>query len=129
MISHDNLCWTSQVMLSTLSALGPNDSLISYLPLSHIAAQMLDLHCPMNSGSQVWFAQPDALRGSLGTTLKEVRPAVFFGVPRVWEKIYEKMQEVAKANKGLKKVIGGWAKGKATKKNESLQVRKNEVVL
>jgi long-chain-fatty-acid--CoA ligase ACSBG len=123
MISHDNLCWTSETMLSTLSALGPNDSLISYLPLSHIAAQMLDLHCPLLSGSQVWFAQPDALRGTLGVTLKEVRPSVFFGVPRVWEKIYEKMQDVAKQNNKsfVKRNIGAWAKGKAmvfAKKNQ-----------
>jgi long-chain-fatty-acid--CoA ligase ACSBG len=82
---------------------------------------MLDLHCPVATGSQVWFAQPDALRGSLVQTLKDVRPTVFFGVPRVWEKIYEKMQEVAKSTKGLKKTIGAWAKAKATAKNESLQ--------
>ncbi|GMH77067.1 hypothetical protein TrVE_jg6822 [Triparma verrucosa] len=123
MISHDNLCWTSSVMLSTIDALGPQDCLISYLPLSHIAAQMLDLHCPMVSGSQVYFAQPDALRGSLGLTLKEVKPTVFFGVPRVWEKIYEKMQEVAKVNNKsfVKRNIGAWAKGKAMSKNMKAQ--------
>ena len=123
MISHDNLCWTSAVMLSTLRPLTTEDRIVSYLPLSHIAAQMLDLHCPMATGSQVWFAKPDALRGSLGTTLKAVRPAVFFGVPRVWEKIYEKMQEVAKVNNKsfLKRNIGAWAKGKATRKNNMAQ--------
>ena len=123
MISHDNLCWTSKTMLSTIDALQPDDCLISYLPLSHIAAQMLDLHCPMVSGSQVYFAQPDALRGSLGVTLKEVKPTVFFGVPRVWEKIYEKMQEVAKINNKsfVKRNVGAWAKGKATSKNKAAQ--------
>jgi long-chain-fatty-acid--CoA ligase ACSBG len=60
---------------------------ITYLPLSHIAAQMLDIHGPMSMGSHVYFAQPDALRGSLGATLKAVRPTFFFGVPRVWEKV------------------------------------------
>jgi len=123
MISHDNLCWTSQTMLSTIPALSPADCLVSYLPLSHIAAQMLDLHCPMVTGSQVFFAKPDALRGSLGATLKAVKPTVFFGVPRVWEKIYEKMQEVAKVNNKsfVKRNIGAWAKGKGTKKNQLAQ--------
>jgi len=51
MISNDNLCWTSTQMLSTIPALTPEDCLVSYLPLSHIAAQMLDLHCPMVTGS------------------------------------------------------------------------------
>jgi len=125
MISNDNLCWTSSTMLSTIDPLGPKDCLVSYLPLSHIAAQMLDMHCPMCTGSQTFFAQPDALRGSLGMTLREVRPTVFFGVPRVWEKIYEKMQAVAKGNKGIKKKIAAWAKAKGTAKNERAQFGKS----
>ena len=58
---------------------------------------MLDVHCPIYSGAKIYFAQPDALRGSLPVTLKDVCPTYFFGVPRVWEKIYEKMQEVNKS--------------------------------
>ena len=73
------------------------------------------------SGLQVWFAQPDALKGSLSTTLKEVRPTIFFGVPRVWEKIYEAMQKVAKSTTGLKKTISTWSKGKALEKNLNSQ--------
>ena len=116
MITHDNATWTSRAQLSTMGrSLDNDDHIISYLPLSHIAAQMLDMYCPMATGAQVWFAQPDALRGSLGNTLKDVRPTIFFGVPRVWEKIYDKMQEVAKSSTGLKKVISTWAKKKATK--------------
>lgn len=64
----------------------------------------------MATGVQIWFAQPDALRGSLGVTLKHVRPTIFFGVPRVWEKIYDKMQVVAKSTTGIKKKISTWAK-------------------
>lgn len=123
MITNDNLTWTSNNMLvSTLPRpLTPDDNIISYLPLSHIAAQMLDMHCPLNFGGQVYFAQADALRGSLGTTLKEVRPAIFFGVPRVWEKMYEAMQKVAKSTTGVKKMISTWSKGKASSKNLSAQ--------
>lgn len=93
--------------------LGNSDRIISYLPLSHIAAQLLDIHCPLMTGTQCFFAMPDALRGSIGVTLKEVKPTVFFGVPRVWEKIYDKMQIVAKSTKGLKKKIGAFAKKRA----------------
>ena len=35
---------------------------VSYLPLSHIAAQMLDLIIPIKGAFQVYFAQPDALK-------------------------------------------------------------------
>ena len=116
MITHDNATWTAKAQLSTMARpLDNDDHLISYLPLSHIAAQMLDMYCPMATGCQVWFAQPDALRGSLGATLKDVRPTIFFGVPRVWEKIYDKMQEVAKSSTGIKKKLSTWAKKKSTK--------------
>lgn len=122
MITHDNATWTSRAQLSTMPKVLTNDDhIISYLPLSHIAAQMLDMYCPLLSGTQCWFAQPDALRGSLGTTLKEVRPTVFFGVPRVWEKIYDKMQIVAKSSTGVKKMISTWAKGKAANHWENHQ--------
>ena len=44
--------------------------MISYLPLSHIAALMMDIHAQLNTGLTVHFAQPDALKGSLKDTLK-----------------------------------------------------------
>ena len=117
MITHDNLTWVTQRVIEALSwNLCNEDHMVSFLPLSHIAAQMLDMHCAIHSGLQVWFAQPDALRGSIGTTLKQVRPTMFFGVPRVWEKIYDKMQEVAKQTTGVKKTISTWAKAQCLQK-------------
>ena len=52
-----------------------------------------------------WF-----ITGTLTSTLRYALPTLFFGVPRVWEKIYEKMVETGRANKGLKRQIGDWAK-------------------
>ncbi|CAB1117569.1 unnamed protein product [Ectocarpus sp. CCAP 1310/34] len=111
MISHDNMTWTAET-LTTQFPLNETSRVVSYLPLSHIAAQILDMHGPMFLGCTVAFAQPDALKGSLVKTLREIRPTVFFGVPRVWEKMYEKMQEVGRSIKGAKKSISTWAKGK-----------------
>lgn len=122
MITNDNVCWTAQALLTQLPrSLNANDSVVSYLPLSHIAAQINDLYAPIFTGMQVWFAQPDALRGSLVETLKEVRPSIFFGVPRVWEKIYMKMQEVAKSITGVKKTISTWSKSQAAAYHTSRQ--------
>ena len=46
--------------------------------------------------STVYFADKDALKGTLVNTLKEALPTVFLGVPRVWEKIQEKMMVMNK---------------------------------
>lgn len=58
----------------------------------------------------MYFADPSALSGSLVDTLKEIRPTFFFSVPRVWEKIDEKMKQVAAENGWLKTKIANWAK-------------------
>ena len=48
---------------------------------------MLDIVGAMNCGVHVYFADPSALSGSLVNYLTEVRPTIFFTVPRVWEKM------------------------------------------
>ena len=62
--------------------------ILSYLPLSHIAAQMLDVHCPLvcsaflECNCTLYFADKMALKGTLLQTLLKARPNFFFGVPR-----------------------------------------------
>lgn len=90
MISHDNCNWTVAVTQVTVR-LGPGDRGVSYLPLSHVAATMIDIHGCLGIGFTVHFARPDALKGSLGETLKAVRPTFFLAIPRVWEKMTEAM--------------------------------------
>lgn len=125
MISHDNITWTANSVTEAVNGLTTADRIVSYLPLSHVAAQMLDIHAPMVDGCCISFAQPDALKGSLGTTLKDVRPTVFFGVPRVWEKIAEKMWAIGKKTTGIKKTLATWAKSKGAAKNELAQFGKS----
>ena len=69
------------------------ETYISYLPLNHIAAQMMDIYVPLMSVGVVYFAQKDSLKGSLKDILRDVRPTIFIGVPRIWEKVYEKLKE------------------------------------
>ena len=89
-MSHDNLTWTARIADSYLKVTR-EDVFISYLPLSHSAAQMIDLFMPMAAQATVYFADRNALKGSLVNTLREVRPTFFFGVPRIYEKIQEKV--------------------------------------
>lgn len=110
LISHDCITYTVRHGGVDIAKLKTNEErFISYLPLSHIAAQMVDIFTPLYIAATVYFAQPDALRGSLATTLAEVRPTYFFGVPRVWEKMQEKISSVVKTLTGTKLSLYQWA--------------------
>jgi long-subunit acyl-CoA synthetase (AMP-forming) len=65
------------------------DRLISYLPLSHIAEQVVSHLLSIATGAHVYFAES---LEKLGDNLREVRPHFFLGVPRVWEKIQAGIQ-------------------------------------
>lgn len=51
----------NRVLKETKSKRG-EERVISYLPLSHVATQLLDIYFPLAGGASVWFAQPDALK-------------------------------------------------------------------
>jgi len=110
MLSHDNMIWTAKMAGRTVNWSCGCEVLISYLPLSHVAAQIIDIYVPIIYAATVYFARPDALKGSLGETLREVRPTAFLGVPRVWEKIQEKMMAVGRQNGYVKRWISSWAR-------------------
>lgn len=119
MLSHDNLTWAA-TRLNEHAGTTHKDVLVSYLPLSHIAAQILDIYSSLVAGASVHFARPDALKGTLKDTLQEVRPTVFMGVPRVWEKIHEGMVKAGKHNKWLKKKVIGFARNIGLKSQYSV---------
>ncbi|VVC98521.1 unnamed protein product [Leptidea sinapis] len=75
MLTHDNLTWDAYSTALRVGHITPGaEALVTYLPLSHVAAQILDLYMTLANGVAVYFAQADALKGSLLETLKEVRP-------------------------------------------------------
>jgi long-chain acyl-CoA synthetase len=74
MLSHGNLAWTATCMQG-LVASEPSDVGVSYLPLSHIAEQMMTVHGPAVSGSSIYFAESIE---KVPDNLKEVQPTVVF---------------------------------------------------
>ena len=64
-------------------------SLVSYLPLCHVAEQMFSIHIPLYTGAVVNFAE--SLR-TIQEDLRELSPRIFFGVPRIWEKFHSSIQ-------------------------------------
>ena len=63
----------------------PADSMLSYLPLCHVAEQIFTVDLPLASGAVVHFSE--SLR-TVQTDLREVAPTIFLGVPRIWEKMH-----------------------------------------
>ncbi|MGP3913498.1 AMP-dependent synthetase/ligase [Nonomuraea sp. 10N515B] len=74
--------------LTSLPTLGTQ---ISYLTYAHIAERILSLYLPLLKVSHVHFCTDLA---NLGATLGQVRPMMFFGVPRVWEKMMARLLAV-----------------------------------
>ena len=68
---------------------------VSYLPMAHIAERMMSHYQWMILGYSVYCC-PDP--SQLSQYLKEVRPEIAFGVPRVWEKIYNGVNAALAAN-------------------------------
>jgi long-chain acyl-CoA synthetase len=63
---------------------GPGDRAVSYLPMAHIAERYGGHYAAMFAGVQV---TPVADAKALPGALQEIRPTIFAGVPRVWEKL------------------------------------------
>ncbi|MGY6269524.1 AMP-dependent synthetase/ligase [Achromobacter denitrificans] len=75
---------------------------LSYLPLCHVAEQMLSTFVPIYLGAQVNFGE--SIR-TVQEDLREVAPTIFLGVPRIWEKLHAaisiKMQEAGRLQRWL----------------------------
>ncbi|MFC4121167.1 AMP-dependent synthetase/ligase [Nonomuraea zeae] len=74
-----------------LTSLPERGTQISYLTYAHIAERILSLYLPLVKVSHVHFCTDLAF---LGATLGQVKPMMFFGVPRVWEKMMARLLTV-----------------------------------
>jgi long-chain acyl-CoA synthetase len=104
-LSHGALSAATRIAGSVLEVTSKDRS-ISYLPLAHIAERMLTTHFQLSNGNQVYFARSMA---ELGQHLTEVRPSLFFSVPRVFEKIASAAQLQIAHAKGAKGKLARWA--------------------
>ncbi|MEP7114552.1 MAG: long-chain fatty acid--CoA ligase, partial [Ilumatobacteraceae bacterium] len=86
MISQYNVVYTVESLKHCFGLDGyAGRRVVSYLPMAHIAERMMSHYQALILGYSV-FCCPDA--NQLSPSLKDVRPEIVFGVPRVWEKIY-----------------------------------------
>ncbi|MBL4723281.1 AMP-binding protein [Alloalcanivorax sp.] len=70
--------------------LEPSDRMISYLPLSHVAERAAVEMALLYVGNTVYFAES---LDTFGEDIKRAKPTLFFAVPRIWSKFYQKASE------------------------------------
>ena len=110
MLSHNNIL--SNVMAS-MPCFPPGDNMkaLSFLPLNHIFERMVSF-IYLFRGTSIYFAEG---METIGDNLKEIKPHLFTTVPRLLEKVYERIMEKGEELKGIKKKLFFWAHGLATR--------------
>ncbi|MBW3614516.1 MAG: AMP-dependent synthetase/ligase [Actinobacteria bacterium] len=98
MITHYNVVWTAESLLQAFES-DRNEvfgmRIVSYLPMAHIAERMTSHYLGIVSAYEV-SSCPEVTE--IATYLREVRPNIAFGVPRVWEKIHAGVQAALAAD-------------------------------
>jgi long-chain acyl-CoA synthetase len=104
MLSHNN--FISNVLASKhILPLKSDDRVLSFLPLCHVFERMVNYLFQYN-GNPIYYAESI---DTIGENIKEVQPHGFASVPRVIEKLYDKIIMKGKELKGIKKSLFFWA--------------------
>lgn len=101
MVNHSNI-EAMTVAAATAMEISDRDSVVSYLPLCHVAEQIFSLYLPLYFGIQVNFAESIA---TIQDDLREMAPTVFLGVPRIWEKLQNSIAVNIQDSSWLKRKI------------------------
>ncbi len=104
MLSHKNLL--SNVMgVKHIFPLDENCIGLSYLPLCHVYERM-DIYTYHYLGLSIYYAEN---MGTIAENIREIKPEVFTTVPRLLEKVYDKIMAKGSQLKGFKKAVFFWA--------------------
>jgi long-chain acyl-CoA synthetase len=98
MLDHANIVCTVEMLLGCWQPGDPDPKgsrLVSYLPMAHIAERLTSHYQGVTAGFEVTTCPEASL---IGSYLPEVRPEIFFAVPRVWEKLHAGVLAVARGN-------------------------------
>jgi long-chain acyl-CoA synthetase len=118
MLSHNNILSN---VIASIPCLPVTDlKVLSFLPLNHIYERMISYFYLYKSAS-IYYAEN---LESIADNLKEVRPNMFTTVPRLLEKVYEKIMKKGSELTGIKKKLFFWAHDLATR----FEINKNQGV-
>ena len=110
MLSHNNI---ASNVFDSIPCFPPGENMkaLSFLPLNHIFERMVT-YLYLFKGIPIYYAES---METIGDNLKEIKPDLFTTVPRLLEKVYEKIMEKGEALKGIKRKLFFWAHDLATK--------------
>jgi long-chain acyl-CoA synthetase len=106
MLSHYNLASNVEAALKAVQ-IGPDDSCLSLLPLSHSFERMAGHYTMFHAGTTINYAESVE---QVPANLLEVKPSIVLSVPRLFEKIYARVLENAMAGGAVKRRIFFWAR-------------------
>ena len=89
MLTHDNLLWNA-FYASQCADFEPHEVFLSFLPMSHTLERTGGYYLPMLVGAEVAYARSIA---QLAQDLQAVRPTVLISVPRIYERVYGRIQD------------------------------------
>jgi len=104
MLSHDNIISNFKAV-KDVPPVGEEGRALSYLPLCHIYERML-VYLYQYVGVSVYYADNPA---TVGENLRDIKPHILSTVPRLLEKVYERIINSGRKLKGIKKMIFFWA--------------------
>lgn len=104
MLSHNNLV-TNIIATTNIQPLEFGDKALSFLPLCHVYERMLNMNFQYK-GIRVYYAENMA---TIVDNLKEINPEGFSAVPRLLERVFDKIMAKGKDLEGIKKRIFFWA--------------------
>src|SRR5262245_53835296 len=107
MLSHRNILFQLEYS-DFITRLGEGDQQLSFLPLCHVADRTFTVFNPLRSGATVNFAESI---DTVADNIREVAPALFFAVPRIWEKFYSAVALRMREATGLGRLAYRWALG------------------
>lgn len=104
MLSHNNLLSN---VLATEPIIPANEKspVLTFLPICHVYERMLH-YLYMRVGASVYFAES---MDTIGDNIREVKPEVFSAVPRLIEKVFDRIMAKGEELKGLKRTLFFWA--------------------
>ena len=104
MLSHNNILSNVEGCRPKIPA-DENSKVLTFLPACHVYERMLH-YLYMTIGASIHFAES---LDTIGENIKEVKPEVFTAVPRLIEKVFEKIMAKGEELTGLKRILFFWA--------------------